>query len=435
MLLKSRKNLNTTEILDFPIENRLIKLPIKNYLDILKVVPNSAQIGIINATNDPSYRFIVAAISRRVGKTFISNVIGNLVALYPGTNILIIAPNYSLASISWDLQLSYLKRFEIELIRCNAKDRIIELENGSTIRIGSVSQVDSCVGRSYDLIIFDEAALDDKGGDAFNLQLRPTLDKVCSKCIFISTPRGDNYFKEFYDLGFSEDNPEWISIKADWKENPRAVEKDIMSARMTMTDAHFKQEYYADFVAVQGKIFELPESAIRYRDINVVDTIIGVDLGFRDPTAIIVAQTDGVTWHIVDEWQANGKSTKEYAEAVLDMMGKWDVDFIYIDSANQQMRYDFAVEYEIYAINAKKDVNLGIGYCQGLVENGRVTVDPRCNVVQDMFANYSWDNRSGILREKPRHDKYCHMADALRYALYSHSHAFAIEGAISASGG
>lgn len=423
MLLKSREDISHKELMDFPLDQRLIKLPIGRYLDILDVTPNSAQIAMINAANHPDIRFIVAAISRRVGKTFISNVVGNLVALYPGSNVLIIAPDYSLASISWDIQLSYLTKFQIELAKCNAKDRIIELENGSTIRIGSVSRVDSCVGRSYDLIIFDEAAIDPNGGSAFNVQLRPTLDKLNSKCIFISTPRGDNYFKEFFGYGW--DLPEWFSIKADWLENPRAKEKDILSAKRTMSTAHFRQEYYADFTSVQGKIFNLPEECVKIRtDMEVRDTIIGVDLGFRDPTAIIVCQTDGISWHIVDCWEGHGKTTAMYAAEVQRLMDMYSVDFIYIDSANQQMKHDFAVEYDIYSINAKKDVKLGIGYCQGLVENGFITVDPSCKKVIDMFANYSWDPREGLIREIPKHDKYCHMGDAFRYAIYSSAYSF-----------
>lgn len=425
MLITSRTDIDTTKIVEYPLESRLLKLPIENYLSILEVKPNPAQIAIINAINNPSIRFIVAAVGRRVGKTFISNVIGNLVSLYPGSNVLIISPNYSLSSISWDLQLSFLRRFNIELTKCNAKDRVIELENGSTIRLGSVSQVDSCVGRSYDLIIFDEAALDDDGGTAFNIQLRPTLDKVLSKCIFISTPRGNNYFKEFYNLGFKDS--EWFSVKATWEVNPRANPRDIESAKRTMGRAEFMQEYYADFISVQGKIFELDLECICTREINDYEVVIGVDLGFKDPTAIIVCITDGKSWHIVDEYLARGKSTKEYAAACTSLMNKWGADFIYIDSANQQMRYDFAVDYDIYTVNAKKDVKLGIGYCQGLVENGYITVDPSCKHVIDMFANYSWDTRPGLLRETPKHDEYSHMADAFRYAIYSHSYSLSIE--------
>ena len=93
--------------------------------------------------------------------------------------------------------------------------------------MGSINQVDSVVGRSYDLIIFDEAALVD-GKDAFNVALSPTLDKENSKALFISTPRGrNNWFAEFWHRGFSDEYPQWASVKATYHENPRLSEEDI----------------------------------------------------------------------------------------------------------------------------------------------------------------------------------------------------------------
>ena len=146
-------------------------------MELLNVTPLPSQIAIINAVNDPKYRFISAAVSRRQGKTYIANIIGQLVSLVPGSNILIMSPNYSLSQISFDLQRNLIKHFDLEVTKDNAKDKVIEISNGSTVRMGSVNQVDSCVGtKSYDLIIFDEAALAD-GKDAFNVALRPTLDK------------------------------------------------------------------------------------------------------------------------------------------------------------------------------------------------------------------------------------------------------------------
>ena len=85
--------------------------------------------------------------------------------------------------------------------------------------------------RHYDLIIFDEAALAD-GRDAFNVALRPTLDKDNSKAIFISTPRGkNNWFSDFFYRGFSDEFKEWASIRATYKDNPRMSETDIAEAR------------------------------------------------------------------------------------------------------------------------------------------------------------------------------------------------------------
>ena len=202
MIELSRKDIVSDNLMAFQEQSRFIKLPMEGYLELLGITPNSSQHAIINAINNPKYRFVCAAVSRRQGKTYIANIIGQLVTLVPNCNVLLMSPNYSLSQISFDLQRQLIKHFDLEVLRDNAKDKVIELSNHSTIRMGSINQVDSVVGRSYDLIIFDEAALVD-GKDAFNVALRPTLDKENSKALFISTPRGrNNWFAEFWYRGF-----------------------------------------------------------------------------------------------------------------------------------------------------------------------------------------------------------------------------------------
>jgi phage terminase large subunit len=249
----SRSDIISEYIAEYSKESRFLKLPVAPYLELLGVTALPSQIAIINAINNPKYRFVSAAISRRQGKTYIANIIGQLVSLIPNANILIMSPNYSLSQISFDLQRNLIKHFDLEVTKDNAKDKVIEISNGSTIRMGSVNQVDSCVGRSYNLIIFDEAALAD-GKDAFNVALRPTLDTDNSKAIFISTPRGkNNWFAEFFDRGYDDEFKEWASIRATYKDNPRMSQSDIDEARKTMSDAEFRQEYEADFNTYEGR--------------------------------------------------------------------------------------------------------------------------------------------------------------------------------------
>ena len=66
-------------------ERRFIKLPIDGYMDLLGITPNTSQHAIINAINNPKYRFVTAAVSRRQGKTYIANIIGQLITLYKST--------------------------------------------------------------------------------------------------------------------------------------------------------------------------------------------------------------------------------------------------------------------------------------------------------------------------------------------------------------
>ena len=143
----SRKDILSEYICDYNVEDKFLKLPVEPYMDLLGITPLPSQVAIINAINNPKYRFVCAAISRRQGKTYIANIIGQLVPLFPSSNILIMSPNYALSQISFDLQRTLIKHFDLEVVRDNAKDKVIEISNGSTIRMGSVNQVDSCVGR------------------------------------------------------------------------------------------------------------------------------------------------------------------------------------------------------------------------------------------------------------------------------------------------
>jgi len=407
----------------------------------LQITPNRVQNAIINGINSPLYRFITACVSRRVGKTFIANIILQVVALMPGATVLIISPDYALSGISWDLQRTLLGKFDIETIRDNAKDRVIELANGSMIRVASISRVDSAVGRSYDLIIFDEAALNDAGGQAFNIALLPTLDKMEAKCLFISTPRGDNWFREFFDRGFSDD-PElssWLSIHADYHENDRLEQEVVEHARKTMSHAEFEQEYMANFVTFEGQIWEFSNECIR--DLTSLisqvvanparaEIIAGLDLGFRDQTALVVllvlVNKEGHNeYYILDEYVAVERTTAKHAEEIAHRVEIFDLDWIFADAAAAQTRYDLAADYDISTIAAIKSVQDGIGAVGAVVDHNRLFVHEEC--IESIYAlrNYKWKGQAdagvwNIENQKPEHNRASHCADSIRYAIYTY---------------
>lgn len=426
MLTISRSDVSSTELTEFPISERFIKLPIRKYLEMLGAWnhTNAPQIALINAINNPKYRFVCAAFARRLGKTYIANVIAQLISLVPGYNVLIISPNYNLSSISFELQRSFIKHFQLEVERDNLKDRIIELSNGSTVRMGSLSTIDSTVGRSYQLILFDEAALGSNGEEAFNIQLRPTLDRAGSKAIFISTPRGMlNWFSRFYSRGFSPEFPEWCSLQADWTENKRMSESDVAEARKSMSKAEFEQEYMASFVSFAGQIYTYSqENTIDYVECDDAEILAGCDPGFKDPTAFVVVIYSAASgcFHIVDEYLKEDATTAVHAEAFHSLIDRWGVENTFIDSAAAQFAADLAYIYDISTTKAKKAVLPGIAYVASLVEQNRIKIAPHCTEALACMDQYRWDTKDGLQREKPIHDRYSHMADAIRYAIYSY---------------
>ena len=93
MLKVSNPNIVTDHLVDFPAASRFIKLPVDKYMQMIPAPSglkgsvwdnvNRPQFALINAINDPQYRFVCAALARRLGKTYIANIIAQLVDLVP----------------------------------------------------------------------------------------------------------------------------------------------------------------------------------------------------------------------------------------------------------------------------------------------------------------------------------------------------------------
>jgi hypothetical protein len=192
-----------------------------------------------------------------------------------------------------------------------------------------------------------------------------------------------------------------------------------------MSDAEFRQEYEADFNTYEGQIwnFNHEECIVNNESLETksMDVFAGLDVGYRDPTAfcVIAYDWDEEKYYILDEYLDAEKTTEQHAEAIQRMITKWDIDYIYIDSAAQQTRFDFAQNYDISTINAKKSILDGIGHVAGVVDNDKLLVDQRCSEVLSCLDQYQWDPNPNLAKEKPKHNRASHMADALRYALYS----------------
>lgn len=428
-MIEVSRNIEYDRITPYPQNERFITLNIEKYFAQNGMKLLRPQIAIVNALNNPAFKFVVAAVSRRLGKTYIANVIAHLLALTPGKIVLVMSPNYALSGISFDLQVKLMTNSQLEMERNNLKDRIITLHNGSSVRLGSVNQVDSSVGRSYNFIIFDEAALTNDGQDAFEQQLLPTLDLPNSKALFISTPRGKkNWFYKYFMRGHAVEHPRWVSIRADYLENNRIDEEDIKAARSSMSIAKFKQEFEADFTVSEGQIYNFtPDNIQDLSELSIerLETFMGIDVGFKDPTACIVIGYDPEKdiYYVLEEYQKVEQTTSKHAEKIKALMEKYNVDTIYIDSAAAQTRFDWAAEHDIATIAAKKSVLDGISYVQNIVEQNKLVVDYNCVDTISMLSHFRWDDRSILTTEKPFRDDNIHMADALRYALYSYSNA------------
>jgi hypothetical protein len=61
----------------------------------------------------------------------------------------------------------------------------------------------------------------------------------------------------------------------------------------------------------------------------------------------------------------------------------------------------------------------GIAFCQTIVQQDKLKVMAHCHWTIDALDQYQWDPNEALVKEKPLHNEASHIADALRYALYT----------------
>jgi hypothetical protein len=166
---------------------------------------------------------------------------------------------------------------------------------GGTIAFKTAETGAGLLGQGLDLVILDEAALIRE--EAWQRDLRPALSDRQGRALFISTPRGQNWFWHAWLRGQDPEQTDWQSWRFPTSANPRIAASEIEEARGLLPSRIFEQEYLAEFLADGGAVFRNvaacatvpeglpPHPARRYT--------MGVDWGRSDDfTALAVLDTE-----------------------------------------------------------------------------------------------------------------------------------------------
>ena len=197
--------------------------------------PHPAQQEVLNS---PA-RFKVLMCGRRFGKSLISQLTA-LIEASKGHKVAYITPTYLLAK-------SFFAELDKNLpptVKRNASDLTIQM-NGGVIRFFTGERLDNLRGLKFHLAIIDEASFIPDLEDGCNNSIRPTLTDYKGKAIFLSTPRGKNYFYSLFMRGQGGDK-DWESFKFSTYDNPYIDPEEINAAKRQLPDVVFKQEYLAD---------------------------------------------------------------------------------------------------------------------------------------------------------------------------------------------
>ncbi|HEY9139666.1 MAG TPA: terminase family protein, partial [Bryobacteraceae bacterium] len=185
-------------------------------------------------------RFNVVDCGRRWGKTVlgIDRIVQPTLEGFPCGWF---APNYKNLLEAWRALQDTLA--PVITSRNNSEYRL-ELQGGGSITMFSLDAdvSDSVRGRAFKTVVLDEAALVRSLRAVWENAIRPTLADHRGSAWFLSTPRGANEFKLFWDRGQDPEREDWASWQMPTSTNPHIAPEEIEAARMDMSEAAFSQE-------------------------------------------------------------------------------------------------------------------------------------------------------------------------------------------------
>jgi hypothetical protein len=319
----------------------------------------------------------------------------------------------------------------------------IRTQDGGTseLFLKGFENIETARGQQFDFLVVDEIASMRNWDYTWNAILEPTLAFRKGKALFISTPKGQNHFKEMFELG-QQDNPYWKSWRFTSYENPYLPEERIEQAKQTSTEDYFAQEYMADFRKYTGLVYKEFSRETHVKDLPGFVPVLwlrGLDRGFRNPSAlpIVGVDADGV-WYQTSELYEAGLTNPALSAKILDLTEDTEFDLSTADSANVgdiQELSDLGIDFLPVSKQPKEGAQNYVRYkIQKFAERLKVQADgrpgyyvhPQCTNTIREFETYAWPESINDTKAEPENPLKIndHMMDALGdlNAMYLHTY-------------
>lgn len=224
-----------------------------NELIVEGFTPHPKQIPIINACTDTTTKYIIGCTGRQFGKTFMSiNILLKWALENNGSVCMFVSPVYSQAKKVFSEMTNAIVGTGITT-SINKSELFIKFINGSIIYFRSAEREDSLRGYTLDYLVIDEAAY--IKDNVWSTVLRATTLVKGKKVLFISTPKGRNWFYEVAIRGENDDYPQYKTFKGSSYDSPFISEEELREAKMSLPDSIYQQEILAEFIDDNGQVF------------------------------------------------------------------------------------------------------------------------------------------------------------------------------------
>lgn len=226
-----------------------------------------------------------------------------------------------------------------------------------------------------------------------------------------STPKGRRLVWDEWVVGKTEHH---ALYKATTFDNEFIDAEDYV-AGLGYTGTFYEQEINADFVTFEGLVYPAfsRESHIQAVNCEGWSTVLGMDVGTRNPTALLTIRHAGDRIHMEREHYQRGMSSDDMVDIAVARYNETKATHMVLDPSAASL----IVSLQRRGVNVRKGVNdivVGIGRVTSALDT--LTVDPSCVETINEFESYQYPDgrRSGVDTPVKDND---HAMDALRYVV------------------
>ena len=376
----------------------------------------------------PKHRFNVIVAHRRSGKTVlcINHLIrAALTNPQPNPRYAFIAPTFKQGkSTAWDYIKNYCRN--IPYIKFNESELRCDFPNGSRITILGAENDQALRGIFLDGCVFDETQ--NISPVLFPEIIRPSLADRKGWCIFIGTPKGQNYFYKLHKQALEEED--WWTGTYKASQTKVLDDKELSAAQRVMSKDLYEQEFECSFQAAitgsyYGKIIEELEKSNRITDVPYdenLKTETWWDLGLKDSTAIWFVQRLQSQLRIIDYYENSGEGLDFYADVLDSKPYKYDRHIAPHDikvrelGAYGKSRLETALELGIsFDIAPKLSIEDGIEMVRKTLPQCYFDKNKTYQGTEALKAyQKKWDEKNQCFKNRPTHNFASHPSDAFR---------------------
>lgn len=291
-----------------------------------------------------------------------------------------------------------------------SENRVEVVGTGHEILFRSLDNPDGMRGPNVDYAWVDEVSLIDE--EAWRIVKGRVRVGSHPQAWATGTPKGRNFVWREWERDANRDHPLY-RVRTD--ENPELPEGFARS--LGYAGSFAAQELGGEFVAFEGLVYPGFSRPVHVRRVDTDDwrCVLGVDVGSRNPTAVLVAFVAGDgRIHIAAETYRRNMSSTDILAAIRCAADEHGAEAIYVDPS--AAGYIADLEREGYpATKANNSVIEGIGRATTALAEG-LTVDPSCvNLIAEL-ESYAYPDGARGEKDAPvkQND---HAADALRYLV------------------